>query len=85
MKRRVANVLMGAFALAVAGAMLSGIDAYAKKPGGDGCPYSTIVCTAHWDPVLCSDGNIYSNDCYAMRNCQFDCESLGQGPVPVEW
>jgi hypothetical protein len=79
MKKRVVPVLMGAFALAVAGVMLTGADAYAKRPGGGliGCPYWNIYCLDVWDPVICSNGQIYSNDCYALRACQFDCEPWG--------
>ncbi|UCG34500.1 MAG: hypothetical protein JSU68_07625 [Phycisphaerales bacterium] len=59
--------------------------AYAKKPGGgggDGCPRD-IMCPDYWDPVICDDGNIYSNDCYAYAACATGCESLGGGPIPL--
>ena len=58
----------------------------AKKPGGgggdDGCPRD-IMCPDYWDPVICDDGHIYSNDCYAYAACATGCESLGQGPIPL--
>ncbi len=58
--------------------------AYAKKPGGGGggCPRD-ILCYDLWDPVICSDGQIYSNDCYAYRACATGCQPAGGGPVPV--
>lgn len=85
MKRRIAPILMATFAVVVTGVVLSGANAFAKKPGGNDCPYRFIVCEAVYAPVICSDGNIYSNSCYAMANCQFDCEPYGNGgPFPVE-
>lgn len=50
--------------------------------GGSGCPRD-IVCTAHMDPVICSDGRIYSNPCVAYRSCATGCVPTGDGPVPV--
>jgi hypothetical protein len=59
-------------------------EAIAKKPGSDdGCPRIGIVCPAVWDPVICDDGKVYSNDCYAYVACATGCESLGGGPVPL--
>lgn len=87
MKKRVVPVLMATFGLGVTAVLLSGADALAKGKhgGGNNCPYRFIVCTALWDPVICADGNVYSNDCYAMANCQFDCEPYGNGgPIPVQ-
>lgn len=80
MKKRIVPVLMGLFALGVAGVLVTGADAYAKKPGGGGiggCPYWNILCLDVWQPVICSNGQIYSNDCYALRACQFDCQPWG--------
>lgn len=81
MKKRVTSALMAMFAVAVAGVLLTGADAFAKRPGGGGgiwgCPYWNIMCLDVWDPVICSNGQIYSNDCYALRACQFDCEEWG--------
>ncbi|UCC32332.1 MAG: hypothetical protein JSU86_08620, partial [Phycisphaerales bacterium] len=58
--------------------------AYGKgKPGGGGeCPRD-IMCPAVWDPVICDDGNVYSNACYAFAACATGCEPLGGGPIPA--
>jgi len=54
--------------------------------GGGGkppkCPNFDLVCTDHYDPVICDDGVTYSNQCYADRACATGCESTGGGPVP---
>ncbi|HUU84641.1 MAG TPA: hypothetical protein VM243_14170 [Phycisphaerae bacterium] len=60
--------------------------AYAKKPGGGGdddCPRD-IMCPAYWDPVICDDGQTYSNACYAYAACATGCESMGQGPIILD-
>ncbi len=79
-RKRLTGALMGVFALGVAGVLLSASDTLARSPIGGGffgCPYWNIYCLDVWDPVICEDGNIYSNDCYALRACQFDCEPWG--------
>lgn len=78
MKKRVSSLLMAMFAVAISGVMLTGADAFAKRPGFIvACPFWNIYCLDVWDPVICEDGNVYSNDCYALRACQFDCEPWG--------
>lgn len=69
----------------VIAAVAFGTVAYGKgKPGPiSKCPRD-IYCLDVWDPVICDDGNIYSNSCYAYRACATGCESLGDGPFPVE-
>ncbi len=34
-------------------------------------------CLDVWRPVICPDGNVYSNDCYAARACQSNCVPWG--------
>jgi len=53
------------------------------KPGPSKCPNSTILCPDVWDPVVCDDGQTYSNQCYADRACATGCESTGGGPVEL--
>ena len=36
--------------------------------GGSGCPRD-IQCLDVWQPVICADGIVYSNSCYAYRAC----------------
>ncbi len=75
------SVGRGIFAGAVVAVCVIGLDATAnkaeaKKPvgGGGGGP---IYCLDVWRPVLCPDGNIYSNDCYALRAGQTGCIPWG--------
>jgi len=67
--------------------MACGSDAYAKKPGGgiNQCPRTGVMCYDLWDPVICDDGNVYSNSCYAWVACAEGCEPYGDGgPIVVE-
>jgi hypothetical protein len=34
-------------------------------------------CLDVWRPVICSNGQVYSNDCYAARACQYGCVPWG--------
>jgi hypothetical protein len=36
-----------------------------------------FYCLDVWDPVLCPDGNVYGNSCYAARACQTNCVRIG--------
>jgi hypothetical protein len=78
-----------AFWLKVAGfgVVLGGLamtSAYAKKPGGGGpiggCPRN-IECLDVWDPVICDNGIVYSNDCYAYRACATGCVPYGDDAI----
>ena len=58
-------------ALAV-GALAS--SAQAVRPGGGFLgPCGPRYCLDVWDPVICPNGQIYSNHCYAARACQTGC------------
>ena len=75
-KVAVFGLVVGALALTTA---------YAKKPGGGGgggCPRD-ILCADIYDPVICSDGVIYGNACYAYRECATGCVPYGDGG-PIE-
>lgn len=73
---------------AQAGAQLEGLNNSAAQTsapfqiGGDGCPNFTVLCPAVYDPVICDDGNTYSNLCVATYwGCATGCESTGGGIV----
>lgn len=54
-----------------AGALTVAVDTEAaKKPQ---CPREGIFCTAQYDPVICSDGQIYGNACNAYVACATGC------------
>lgn len=59
--------------------MLAGTFALAKgRPKGPKiCKDFGLFCLDVWDPVICDDGNVYSNDCYARRACATGCEPYG--------
>lgn len=90
MKKSLVSVMkLGVFAV-VMGALAYNSTAVAKKPGGggggggSGCPRD-ILCADVYDPVICDDGQVYGNACYAFRECATGCVPYGDGgPVPVE-
>jgi len=44
----------------------------ADPPFVVGC-WRDIECLDVWRPVICSDGKVYSNSCYAYRACATGC------------
>jgi len=65
-------------------------DSAAAKPGGGGtkctgCPRPCVACIDVYDPVICSDGQVYSNSCYAYVACATGCVPYGDGgPIEVQ-
>jgi hypothetical protein len=42
------------------------------------CPKPGVIyCLDVYKPVICPNGGIYSNDCYAFRACQTNCTPYG--------
>jgi hypothetical protein len=76
-KRNIQIALIVLFVLV----LVAGAATFAKgKPGGvKPCKYSMIYCLDVWDPVVCDDGRVYSNACYARRACATGCTSTGGG------
>lgn len=73
MKKKILTpALMTLFAFTVVTVITTSVQglggqAEAKKGcGPDACPDV-------WNPVICSDGRIYSNMCYARRACATGC------------
>jgi hypothetical protein len=66
--------------------LVAGAVTFAKgKPGGTKpCKPPLIQCLDVWNPVICSDGNVYSNACYAKRACATGCVPLGGGPILLD-
>lgn len=74
MKRMIGGVLLAA----LVGSLVVGTYAYAKRPiPGSGCPRYGIYCLDVWDPVICSNGVVYSNSCYAYVACATGCVPYG--------
>lgn len=76
MKTNVKKLSMLAMAAAVCG--IAGIASVtvAVGPIGGGCGKGTY-CLDVWKPVLCPNGVVYSNDCYAAKACQKNCVPYG--------
>jgi hypothetical protein len=45
----------------------------ANSEAADRCPFEDILCPAVYDPVICVNGKIYSNGCYALADCAVGC------------
>lgn len=37
------------------------------------CPFQDMICADVYDPVICLNGRVYSNQCYALRACAVGC------------
>lgn len=82
MRKSVKRIGQGMFAAAMATVVVVGMSASApeataaKKPpiGGGG---GGIYCLDVWKPVICPNGQVYSNDCYALRAGQVGCVPWG--------
>lgn len=78
MRKNLSNLSKGVFATAAVAVCMVGLtatanNAEAKKPVIVG----PIYCLDVWRPVICPNGQIYSNDCYAARAGQFGCVPWG--------
>jgi hypothetical protein len=76
-----------ALAMTVAGALGAGTFAFAANPSTPvqpepqkpvelaACvPNPNVICPQVYDPVICNDGVIYSNSCYAGAACAKGCK-----------
>ena len=43
-----------------------------------GCPRPGILCPDIYNPVICSNGKVYSNSCYAYVACATGCVPYGE-------
>ncbi|HSR69548.1 MAG TPA: hypothetical protein VLU25_16555 [Acidobacteriota bacterium] len=75
-------VLRLGFATLLLCALVVSASAVTLQPSPIGpCKNSGIQCLDVWDPVICDNGQIYSNLCYAKRACATGCVPLGGGPT----
>ena len=44
-------------------------------------PSLSCRCPAVWDPVICNDGQVYSNACWARCSGARGCKPYGGGPI----
>lgn len=74
LKKHTKTISMAVMAAGFTAVVATAVTAYAKPPFGGGC--GPKYCLDVWLPVICSDGRIYSNDCYAARACATGCVPL---------
>ncbi len=80
MKDRVRGVARSAVAVAAAVALVAGVDALSTptaEAGLIGLPGGPFACPDLWAPVVCENGQVYSNYCYARLAGQTDCVPFG--------
>lgn len=65
------RVLFAVLLVAAAGSMLNATSAFAAGSGKKGCGPDS--CLDVYNPVICSNGVVYSNACYARRACATGC------------
>lgn len=77
MKKRFVPMALVGFVAVIAGVL--GTTAVSVAAGGPPrpCFRPGIYCLDVWQPVICSDGNVYSNSCYAYRACATGCVPYG--------
>ncbi|MBS0197993.1 MAG: hypothetical protein JSR77_14650 [Planctomycetes bacterium] len=71
MKKLAQRLVALAFVVAVGAVMVSASNSSAAGGGGTGC--GPRNCLDVWNPVICSNGVVYSNSCYAARACATGC------------
>jgi hypothetical protein len=59
-------------------AVVFATDSAAKKPK---CPREGVACIDIYDPVICSDGVVYGNSCYAYVACATGCVPYGGSEI----
>ena len=68
-------------AATVAGAIGAGTLAFSGNEAvAEQCPRD-IACTTIYDPVICNDGVVYSNKCFAHVACANGCRPYDPGPT----
>jgi len=76
MKANVKKLSMLAVAAAVCAVAGVASIAVAAGPFGGGCNKG-VYCLDVWRPVICPNGQVYSNSCYAAKACQKNCVPYG--------
>ncbi len=80
--------IRAAFILLIVTALAAGAVALAKgtpnkpDPEEKPCKWEDLNCLDVYIPVICNDGVVYPNACYAMRDCATGCVPLGD-PIPI--
>ncbi|MBC7772827.1 MAG: hypothetical protein H7210_10060 [Pyrinomonadaceae bacterium] len=74
MKKVARRLAMLGFVVAVGAVMVTAGTSTAFPPQR---PCGPRNCLDVWRPVICSNGVVYSNDCYAARACATGCVPYG--------
>lgn len=77
MNRRIRNSAKAAVALGVCAVMAVATVSYASNDFRPRDCLPGVYCLDVWMPVLCPNGFVYSNDCYAAKACQRNCVPYG--------
>lgn len=65
--------------LALAAALLTATFAVADKAEtAQQCPREGVICTQEYAPVICNDGQVYPNSCYAFVACAHGCQPYNE-------
>lgn len=74
MKKFASRIAMLGFCVVVLGVIGFAAKTEAAPPRG---PCGPRNCLDVWNPVICSNGVVYSNACYASRACATGCTPWG--------
>ncbi len=72
MKLSTRAISKAAILTAAVGVIATTAVSLANPPRIGGC-WRNVDCLDVWRPVICDDGRVYSNDCYAYRACATGC------------
>ena len=61
-------------ALGAASVVALGMYANVVVAGGKDCPPKPKFCPLLWAPVICDDGKVCPNQCWADKRCATGCE-----------
>lgn len=75
--KKSSNRLLALGMLAFAGIVTTVVATGATAAGPIGGPCFKGNCLDVWRPVLCPNGQVYSNSCYAAKACQKNCVPYG--------
>lgn len=73
MNRKIGNSVKATVALGVGAVMTLATVSYANNQIRTRDCLPGVYCLDVWQPVTCSNGQVYSNSCYAAKACATGC------------